>query len=318
MSYFLLILLIIGQTGQIPAKREPHPLAPSLPLLSEAEEAHYDKIVNQFIKYDLGQLPGAEGLKAKNDFLKLGSESIPALFRGLQTSAKLEHSCPVAMISQKLKSFLLKSNDEELLEFARDELTSAIEGSRHAPLLQDMRLGVTMRRKVVIANKPQVPKWLLEMTVAEMLKSLREEENKQKHLMMAKELARRGDRESLQALGLFAVSFYPEVKEPASKLLNQKFKQLKSSELQEYLKDSNPLIRKTATENLGELKAVAVASDLIELLADSNSGVQKAAKLALLNIAKGKDFGPSDFSNKVSVAKAQSEWKQWFLTQEMK
>ncbi len=318
MSYFLLILLIIGQTVPISGKREPHPLAPSLPLLSEAEEARYDKIVNQFIKYDLGQLPGAEGLKAKNDFLKLGSESIPALFRGLQTSAKLEHSCPVAMISQKLKSFLMKSDDDELLDYARDELTSALEGSRHAPLLQDMRLGVTMRRKVVLANKPQVPKWLLTMTVAEMLKSLQEEENQQKHKLMAQELGRRGDHESLQGLGLFAVSFYPEVKDPSIKLLQEKMRKLKIGEMQEFLKDTNPLLRQKAAEAMGNLKAIKGAEDLVPLLLDSNAGVQKAVRGALVKIGAGKDFGPIDFSNTESVRKSQLEWKRWLTEQGMK
>ena len=318
MSYFLLILLIMGQTGQIQAKREPHPLAPSLPLLSEAEEARYDKIVNQFIKYDLGQLPGAEGLKAKNDFLKLGSESIPALFRGLQSSAKLEHSCPVAMISQKLKSFLLKSEDDELLDYARDELTTALEGSRHAPLLQDMRLGVTLKRKVVLANKPKAPKWLLEMTVPEMLKSLREEENQQKHKLMAQELGRRGDHESLQGLGLFAVSFYPEVKEPSIKLLKEKMRKLKNSELQEFLMDPNTLLRQKAAEAIGEIKAIKGAEDLVPLLSDSNAGVRKAAREALMKIADGKDFGPVDYSNPENVKKSQSNWKQWLLEKGMK
>lgn len=318
MSYFLLILLIIGQTAPISDKRERNPLAPSLPLLSSAEEARYDKIVNQFIKYDLGQLPGAEGLKAKNDFLKLGSESIPALFRGLQISAKLEHSCPVAMISQKLKSFLLKSEDEELLEFARDELTSALEGSRHAPLLQDMRLGVTLRRKAVLANKPQVPKWLLDMTVAEMLKSLREEENQQKHKLMAQELGRRGDHESLQGLGLFAASFYQEVKEPSIKLLQEKMRKLKAVELQEFLNDTNPLLRQKAAETMGNLKAIKGAGSLTPLLLDANGGVQKAVREALIKIAGGKDFGPVDFSNPESVRKSQSEWKRWLEEQELK
>ena len=318
MSYFLLILLILGQTGPIQAKREPHPLAPSLPLLSEAEEARYDKIVNQFIKYDLGQLPGAEGLKAKNDFLKLTSESIPALFRGLQTSAKLEHSCPVAMISQKLKSFLMKSEDDELLDYARDELTSALEGSRHAPLLQDMRLGVTLRRKAVLANKPAVPKWLLSMTVAEMLKSLQEEENQQKHKLMAQELGRRGDHESLQGLGLFAASFYPEVKEPSIKLLQEKMRKLKTLELQEFLKDANPLLRQKASETMGNLKALKGAEDLVPLLSDSNAGVQKAVREALVKIAGGKDFGPDDFSITEKVKKSQSDWKQWLTEQSMK
>ena len=308
----------MGQTVPITGKREPNPLAPSLPLLSEAEEARYDKIVNQFIKYDLGQLPGAEGLKAKNDFLKLTSESIPALFRGLQISSKLEHSCPVAMISQKLKSFLLKSEDDELLDFARDELTSALEGSRHAPLLQDMRLGVTMRRKVVLANKPQVPKWLLTMSVAEMLKSLQEEENQQKHKLMAQELGRRGDHESLQGLGLFAVSFYPEVKEPSIKLLQEKMRKLKIGEMQEFLKDTNPLLRQKAAEAMGNLKATKGAEDLVPLLLDANGGVQKAAREALVKIGAGKDFGPIDFSNSESVRKSQLEWKRWLTEQGMK
>ena len=318
MSYLLLILLIMGQTVPITGKREPNPLAPSLPLLSDAEEARYDKIVNQFIKYDLGQLPGAEGLKAKNDFLKLTSESIPALFRGLQISSKLEHSCPVAMISQKLKSFLLKSEDDELLDFARDELTSALEGSRHAPLLQDMRLGVTLRRKVVLANKPAVPKWLLSMTVAEMLKSLQEEDNQQKHKLMAQELGRRGDHESLQGLGLFAVSFYPEVKEPSIKLLQEKMRKLKIGEMQEFLKDTNPLLRQKAAEAMGNLKATKGAEDLVPLLSDSNAGVQKAVREALVKIGAGKDFGPIDFSNSESVRKSQSEWKRWLIEQGMK
>ena len=318
MSYLLLILLIMGQTVPITGKREPNPLAPSLPLLSDAEEARYDKIVNQFIKYDLGQLPGAEGLKAKNDFLKLTSESIPALFRGLQISSKLDHSCPVAMISQKLKSFLLKSEDDELLDFARDELTSALEGSRHAPLLQDMRLGVTLRRKVVLANKPAVPKWLLSMTVAEMLKSLQEEDNQQKHKLMAQELGRRGDHESLQGLGLFAVSFYPEVKEPSIKLLQEKMRKLKIGEMQEFLKDTNPLLRQKAAEAMGNLKATKGAEDLVPLLLDANGGVQKAVREALVKIASGKDFGPIDFSNSESVRKSQSEWKRWLTEQGMK
>lgn len=308
----------MGQTVPITGKREPNPLAPSLPLLSEAEEARYDKIVNQFIKYDLGQLPGAEGLKAKNDFLKLTSESIPALFRGLQISSKLEHSCPVAMISQKLKSFLLKSEDDELLDYARDELTSALEGSRHAPLLQDMRLGVTLRRKVVLANKPAVPKWLLTMTVAEMLKSLGEEENQQKHKLMAQELGRRGDHESLQGLGLFAVSFYPEVKEPSIKLLQEKMRKLKIGEMQEFLKDTNPLLRQKAAEAMGNLKATKGAEDLVPLLLDANGGVQKAAREALVKIGAGKDFGPIDFSNSESVRKSQLEWKRWLTEQGMK
>jgi HEAT repeat protein len=181
-----------------------------------------------------------------------------------------------------------------------------------------MRLGVTMRRKVVLANKPQVPKWLLNMTVAEMLKSLQEEENQQKHKLMAQELGRRGDHESLQGLGLFAVSFYPEVKEPSIRLLQEKMRKLKTVELQEFLKDANPLLRQKAAETMGNLKAIKGADDLVPLLLDSNAGVQKAVREALVKIASGKDFGPDDFSISEKVKKSQSDWKQWLTEQGMK
>jgi HEAT repeat protein len=119
-------------------------------------------------------------------------------------------------------------------------------------------------------------------------------------------------------LGLFAVSFYPEVKEPSIKLLQEKMRKLKIGEMQDFLKDTNPLLRQKAAEAMGNLKAIKGAEDLVPLLLDANGGVQKAAREALVKIAGGKDFGPIDFSNTESVKKSQSEWKRWLTEQGMK
>ncbi|MFM7541315.1 MAG: hypothetical protein ACKO9Z_16810, partial [Planctomycetota bacterium] len=67
--------------------RPPHPLAPSLPQLSDAAEDDLDALIDRFMLFDIGKLPGPAGLKAQKDFEALGPEAIPALLRGLSRSA---------------------------------------------------------------------------------------------------------------------------------------------------------------------------------------------------------------------------------------
>src|SRR4051812_31200629 len=102
------------------ATRQPHPLAPSLPQLTEEEEGELDRIIDRFILYDTGRLPGAEGGKALQEFERLGPEATFALVRGMNRAARIEHSCPAVVIARKLSRILLASNDPELLEFARE------------------------------------------------------------------------------------------------------------------------------------------------------------------------------------------------------
>src|SRR5687768_579453 len=62
--------------------REPNPLAPSIPLLTKEETARIERIIQRFILYDVGKLPGAEGKKALADFQNLGPEAIFPLIDG--------------------------------------------------------------------------------------------------------------------------------------------------------------------------------------------------------------------------------------------
>ena len=82
------------------------------------DPADMDDIVARFIQYDIGNLRGEAGSRARKQFMKLGPEAIPALVRGLNRSAEIRASCPVVVISSKLTESMGQTNDRSLLDYA--------------------------------------------------------------------------------------------------------------------------------------------------------------------------------------------------------
>ena len=142
-----LAALLAGPGEEARTPRKPHPLAPSLPQLSDEEEAKLDDIIDRFIRADIGLLQGQPALKAQQEFNKLGPEATFALIRGLNRAAKIEHSCPVVVIAKKLGRTLGSTTDAELLEFARENIGLGVGRSRHAGLLQDLRVACMARKR---------------------------------------------------------------------------------------------------------------------------------------------------------------------------
>src|SRR5690242_5842866 len=133
-----LLILIALCAGDADTKtRKPSDIAPSLPALTREEEDKLDAIIDRFILADIGRLRGAEARQAIKEFESLKKEAIPALIRGLNKAAKINHSCPVLTISKKLNVMLLSSDDMKLLDFARDEIGADVGKSRYAGTLQD-------------------------------------------------------------------------------------------------------------------------------------------------------------------------------------
>src|SRR5216684_9064480 len=152
-----LVLLVLAWVSpylaaQSEKPREPHPLAPSLPLLTEKEEEKVDETIDRFIQQDMGQLRGEEGRKAIKEFRELGPESIPGLIRGLNRAAKIETSCPADTIAKKLAIMLRASNDPDLLEFARENVGAGITQSRHMGVIRDLKMVCIMRKRSVGSN----------------------------------------------------------------------------------------------------------------------------------------------------------------------
>ena len=131
------------------APRKPNPLAPSLPLLTSDEEDQLDKIIDRFMLFDTGELKGDEGKKALGDFEKLGPEAIPALIRGINRAAVMEKSCPTLVIAKKLSRMLAASDDDELLDFAYDNIAAGVDRSQHMAVLQNLRVMCMLRRNAL-------------------------------------------------------------------------------------------------------------------------------------------------------------------------
>jgi hypothetical protein len=124
---------------------KPHPLAPSLPELTDKEESAIDKIIDKFIQADTGKLGGAEAKKAMDDFKDLGPEATFALIRGFNKSAHIEHSCPALTIARKLSSFFRQTSDVELLKFAKENVGLGAKNTRYGDVIREMKLGISQR-----------------------------------------------------------------------------------------------------------------------------------------------------------------------------
>src|SRR5437764_5250451 len=96
----VVILVSLSAAGLAQEKKpfKPHPLAPSLPLLSDAEYMQIEKIIDLLIDYDSGNLPDANGKKILAAFDALGPEAIPPLIEGLNKAGNLQASCPAVII----------------------------------------------------------------------------------------------------------------------------------------------------------------------------------------------------------------------------
>lgn len=133
--------------------RKPHPLAPSLPELTDDEEKKLDGIVDRFIEADTGNLKGSAAKQAIEDFKGLGPESFFALVRGLNKSATIDHSCPAVTIARKLTGILRSSSDKELLQYARENIGLGIKKSKHADVLAELKQTATARQNTLKSRR---------------------------------------------------------------------------------------------------------------------------------------------------------------------
>jgi hypothetical protein len=141
------LLLAAQPPTAIQTPRQPNPFAPSLPQLTEEEENQLDQTINRFIDYESGKLRGPDTKKILTDFQKLGPPAIPALIRGLNRAAKIEHSCPAVVIAKKLARMLSTTHDSELLEFARENIGAGVTQSRHMGVIKDLRMVCILRKR---------------------------------------------------------------------------------------------------------------------------------------------------------------------------
>jgi hypothetical protein len=322
MTATLLTLTLItcfpAQTTTSPPTRPPHPFAPSLPQLSDAEEDELDQIIDRFILYDTGKLRGEEGKQAVQKFQRLGPEAIFALIRGLNRAANFEASCPAVVIAKKVARILNATTDLELLEFARENIGAGVTASRHQAVLRDLRTGCIVRKRVVTQNGPALragpgPKPLRALTVTELAEAAGREGGPVLRSILV-ELEKRQGEEVIATLGSAAGSYDGEMQQLARDLLGRHLSRQGAAVLKDKLKDDRKEVRAAAARVVGT-RGLRLGGELIDLLTDAEADVREVAHQALVRLSRGTDFGPARDAAEAERAEAARQWRGWWAKQ---
>jgi hypothetical protein len=297
--------------------RKPNQFAPSLPELTDEEEAQIDKIIDRFIRYDIGELVGVEGRKALAEFHKLGPEAIPGLIRGMNKAARIEASCPALVIARKLGQMLRSSEDPQLLEFARENIGAGVTRSRHMGLLQDLRVVCMFRKRSLARSGITVEKarqsWSLKyLTVDELTEALAKAKGARRKTLLA-ELASRTDEEATAALAAAAGSKDPALGALGRTYLVRNLSQLQPSAIKDRLQAEDVEMRLAATRVAGQ-RRLRLGEELINMLADDSPAVRKAALHSLIKMSGGKNFGPKAGASESEQSEAMQKWRAWWAS----
>jgi hypothetical protein len=323
------VLVLSGEPPTPPeTPRKPNPLAPSLPQLSDEEENQLDQTINRFIDAESGKLRGADAKKAQSDFQKLGAEAIPALIRGLNRAAKIDHSCPAVIIAKKLARMFSTTKDPELLEFARENIGAGVTQSRHLGIIKDLRVLCTLRKRTLAQEEGRATirtlpgsramdstrattgkKDVRDLGLSELIEAAGSERGPRLKAVLT-ELGRRHGEPVIAAIGAAAATYDGEVQQLARDLLVRQLSGVSTRELKEKLKDDRAEIRAAAARTAGR-KGTHLETELIELLSDAEAIVRQQAHQALVTLSKGTNFGPKDGASEAERKEAQQKWRAW-------
>ncbi|MFN4260355.1 MAG: HEAT repeat domain-containing protein [Gemmataceae bacterium] len=316
-SFTVALLLWLPAQGSVEEKpRQPNPFAPSLPLLTRAEEDQLDAIIERFIRYDLGELTGAEGKKALQDFQRLGPEATFALIRGVNRAAEIEASCPVVVIARKLNTMLASSQDPQLLQFARENIGAGVRRTKHLGILKDLQYVALSRYRTVLAQQaaarktPPGAKSVRDMSVTELADaSASERGEKLKEILT--ELEQRRAPEVIDALGAASVDEDEEIKQLARQLLVRHLARLPQAALPTYMGHDRREVRAGAAV-AASVHGLRLVENLLQALADDEDIVRQAARGSLVRLARGADFGPERDASPADRAEAVRQWRAWY------
>jgi hypothetical protein len=332
----LTLTVVLVLSGEPPTQsetpRQPNPLAPSLPLLTDDEEKRIEQTIDRFIEAESGKLRGSEAKKAQSNFQKLGPEAIPSLIRGLNRAAKIEHSCPAVIIAKKLARMLSTTKDAELLEFARENIGAGVTQSRHMGVLKELRVLCMLRKGALPREESRATVRTLPgsravgtalstagnndvsgMGVSELIEAAGSERGVRLKTVLT-ELGRRRGEPVIGALGSAAATYDGEIQELAHDLLTRQLSALSANELKEKLKEDRAEVRAAAVRVVGS-KGLHLERELIPLLDDEEAVVRRQARQALITLSKGQDFGPKDDATDAQRAEAQAKWRGWLAKQ---
>jgi hypothetical protein len=319
MKTLLLSAMLLYPTGGQTQKgqpREPHPLAPSLPLLTQKEYDAQLDVVNRFILQDTGKLKGEAAEKAVADFKALGPDATFALLAGLNKAANMEDSCPAVLIAKKLNLVIASTRDLELLDFLKDNIGGGVTAKRHTLVLKDLKTSCTLRKATVqrtgIAFKAAAKdKTLQAMTLPELIAAANKSQGEALKNLLT-EIATRKSDQVITVLAIAAGKDDKEIQPLARDLLVGVLSNQDAKELQQSLAKGSPPVRIAAATAIGD-KGLRLTDALIAALGDDDEGLRQAARQALIKLANDNvDYGPASGAQTRERTEAQEQWRSYW------
>src|SRR5262249_55557111 len=158
------------------------------------------------------------------------------------------------------------------------------------------------------ASPKQKP--LSSQTVAELVSAAANEKGPQLKSILVELEKRRGE-PVLSTLGIAAASYEADVQQLARQLLVRHLGRQTAAELKVQLKNDQAEVRAAAARLVGS-KGLRFGSELIDLLGDAETVVRQAARQALVQLARGTDFGPEANASDTERAEAVRQWRDWW------
>jgi hypothetical protein len=319
-----LVCLALAMGQSVPKDERPrHPLAPSLPLLTEKEMAHYEAIIDRFIQYDIGKLPKPEGKKALDDFNRLPSESIFALVDGFNRAANFEHSCPAVIIGRKIEKILLASEDFALLSYAKDNIGLGVKARRHQGTVQTLqvtciaRKGFLQRQGLAAASARPAPPRAAPLPASSLALmspfELSAAAKKEQGIQLKAIIAEAEKRKLVDVLAIAAARPESEAKELAQTAFDKSLAGESAERLKKLLKHEKVEVRAASARSIGQ-RELRLGGELIDALSDASPTVQQAARGALVRLSGGRDFGPETDAGAAQGAESIRRWRAWWST----
>lgn len=309
----LFVLLLLAGAADDETPRKQSAIAPSLKALSKDEEARIDAVIERFVRADLGRLKGPDAKQAIKDFEALPPEAIPAMIHALNAAAKANQSCPVLMITKKLSRMLLASEDDKLLEFARDEIGSdGADRSAYANSLKDLRFQILLRKNALARAprpKPPEPKGLAATPTADLARLASTRRGKDLAAVVA-ELGKRDGRDALAGLAVAASDSDADVVRQARAALAAHVGRLAPEALAAHLDGDVAELRRAAVRPAS--KHARLVPKVIDRVEDESADVRAEARSALVALSKGADHGPEADASREARGQAKRKWSDWW------
>lgn len=292
------------------------------------QDAEHDKIVDDFIQYDIGQLPGQAGRDAVQRFAALqGNEAIRALCRGANKAARLSASCPIIMVANKLQQLLAKCQDEETLRYVMDSLDVNATDLHYGDWLRNLRgaaaakLGRRDRELdaagAVLRGGGTVAELRLRRMARKPLATWDYEDLVQAVtvfkgtalVQILEEMSNRKGSEYTDALA-DAIAKVPEDVKPAVRgLLANRLTRMTDDTLRAKLTDPSAEVRAAAAVGVG-YKGAPLYKELAAALRDRSLLVATSAHEVLVKML-GVDHGPAAGASGSEWYAASKAWEEW-------